>query len=73
MRPTIIRDAAMAAQLTRSKYTTLRDSQLAAKEKGLLFMSDKRSPLLPPIDDVLAVPPSLRPDSEDSLPAAGAE
>ncbi len=68
MRPTIIRDAAMATQLTRSKYTVLRESQIKAKDKGLLFMDDKRSPLLPPIDEFLAQPPSLTADGNPPMP-----
>jgi len=59
LRPVIIRDAATAAAVTSGKYNALRNLQQEARDKGLLFMDDGRSPLLPPIDDFLVRPPSM--------------
>lgn len=57
MRPTIIRDASLANQLSGSKYNYIREQQLKARGRGLLLMSNKRSPVLPEFDDLLAIPP----------------
>lgn len=59
MRPTIIRDRTMATEVTRSKYSVLREQELVARDKGLLFMPDDSAPLLPPIDEFLARPPTM--------------
>jgi general secretion pathway protein D len=59
MRPTIIRDQAMANNLTVNKYSLLRDRQLKVRDKGLLFMPSDSAPLLPPVDEFLARPPAL--------------
>jgi len=57
MRPLIIRDAAVGAELTSGKYNFIRAKQLQIREKGLLFMPNGDTPLLPPIDEFLALPP----------------
>lgn len=69
MRPVIIRDEAMAAAVTSGKYNALRSLQEEARNKGLLFIDDDRSPLLPPIDEFLARPPAMQ-EAADNLPAA---
>ena len=60
MHPTIIRDAAVANEITSSKYNLIREQQQRVREKKLLMIPDERSPLLPPIDEYLARPPSLK-------------
>ena len=72
MRPVIIRDADAALAVTSGKYTALRDLQVQSRNKGLLFMDDDRSPLLPPIDEFLIQPPNTLsvPGATDMNPAA---
>jgi len=57
MRPIIIRDGALGAELTSSKYNFIRAKQMEIRKKGVLFLPVESSPLLPPIDEYLAFPP----------------
>lgn len=68
MRPVIIRDSATANYLTHSKYNLLRQKQQVVRDKGLLFIDNDRAPLLPPIDEFLALPPSLK-TSDNQMPS----
>lgn len=72
MRPTIIRDRTTATDVTRSKYTLLRDQQLVARDKGLLFIPNENAPLLPPIDEFLARPPVM-PDQGSPVNDSGGD
>lgn len=73
MRPIIIRDADTAIAVTSGKYNSLRNLQIEARNKGLLFMDDDRSPMLPPIDEFLLQPPLLAPvpGTAEMKPGAG--
>jgi general secretion pathway protein D len=63
LQTTILRDEMMMNRLTGSKYNYIRDIQLDVREKGLLMMPKEEAPVMPALDDLLALPP---------LPAAGA-
>lgn len=71
LRPIIIRDAAMATQLTTGKYNLMREQQQRVRDKGLLLIPDDHSPLLPPIDEYLALPPALK--QPDNVPDQSSE
>jgi general secretion pathway protein D len=62
LKPTIIRDKALAQSLTTSKYNYIRAMQVDVREKGLLMLPREEAPVLPRFDDLLAVPPSLLPE-----------
>lgn len=61
MRPTIIRDASVASQLTSVKYNFIRAQELRARARGMMLIPDDRSPVLPALDDSLAAPPGPPP------------
>lgn len=57
LRPVIMRDAKRGAILTNSKYTYIRDMQMALKERGVPLMSDETPPLLPDLESFILLPP----------------
>lgn len=57
LQTTILRDQAMMNRLTGSKYSYIRDIQLGTREKGMLMMRKEEAPVMPPLDDLLALPP----------------
>ncbi len=59
LHPTIIRDASMSSRLTNSKYSHQRDRQLEVREKGLLMMPKEESPVMPTMEEALALPPAF--------------
>ncbi len=67
--PTIIRDAALARGLTSLKYDYMRARQLEVQAKDHLFLNDEEVPVAHPLDELLAVPPSLQPPSDQETPA----
>lgn len=50
LRPTIVRDDALQARLTGSKYSYIRARQLQRQEKGVDLMPDEEQPVLPELD-----------------------
>lgn len=56
LRPTILKDAAFNAKVTHDKYRYLRDQQLAIMDRGVNFIDDDLTPLLPDIKDFLILP-----------------
>ncbi|MBL1259097.1 MAG: type II secretion system secretin GspD [Thiotrichaceae bacterium] len=72
LHPTIIRDAAMSARLTNSKYSYQRERQMQVREKGLLMLPKEASPVMPTMQNVLALPPVFEQDerpSGDAVPS----
>ena len=75
LQPTIIRDAAMSASLTNSKYSYQRTRQMEVREKGLLMLPKEASPVMPTMQEALALPPAFevtempRSDAAPSLDA----
>lgn len=69
LHPTILRDATLATQLTGGKYDYIRARQLEVRRNGLLMMPDDEAPVMPPIDELLARPPSLAPPDSEEPPA----
>ena len=61
--PTIIRDTALARDVTSRKYDYIRARQLEVRARDHLFLEDHQVPVIRPLDELLAVPPSLRPQS----------
>lgn len=59
LKPTILRDAGLMANLTGGKYNYIRAMQMDARERGLLMLPRDEAPLLPEFDDVLALPPAF--------------
>jgi general secretion pathway protein D len=57
LNPVIVRDAAVQDQLTSSKYSYIRAQQVAARGRGVLMMPDDTSPVLPPWETLLDLPP----------------
>jgi general secretion pathway protein D len=57
LHPVIVRDAAVQDQLTSSKYSYIRARQVAARGRGVLMMPDDTSPVLPPWETLLDLPP----------------
>jgi len=68
LHPVIVRDSAVQEHLTASKYSYIRAEQLAARERGALFMSRDVAPVLPPWEELLNLPP---PYEASNAPAAG--
>ncbi|MFQ5487013.1 MAG: type II secretion system secretin GspD [Gammaproteobacteria bacterium] len=66
--PTIIRDAALARDLTSLKYDYMRARQLEVQAKGHLFLDDDQVPVTRPLDELLAVPPPLRAPAGQEAP-----
>ena len=69
IRPSIVRDAAVATQITSSKYNYIRAEQLRFNEKGAMLIDDADLPLMP---DFLELPPPYQPE-QASPPQAAAE
>jgi len=59
LHPTIIRDAAMAQTITRSKYNYMRTRQQEVAGKEHLFLDNREIPVVPKLNDFLAVPPDF--------------
>ena len=66
LHPTIIRDAALAQRITRSKYDYMRARQQEVQGKAHLFLDNKEIPVIPKLNDFLAVPPGLAPAAPDT-------
>ena len=64
IRPTIVRDAAVATKITESKYNYIRAEQLRFNEKGVMMVDDDDLPLMP---EFLELPPAYEDDSSASL------
>ncbi len=58
IRPSIVRDAAVATQITSSKYDYIRAEQLRFNQKGVMMVDDADLPLMP---DFLELPPPYEP------------
>lgn len=67
LHPTILKDAAFSAKVTHDKYTYLRDKQLAIMDRGVNFIDDDLTPLLPDIKDFLILPPLYQDGKKPSL------
>ncbi len=66
LHPTIIRDAALAQRITRSKYDYMRARQQEVQAKSHLFLDNREIPVIPRLNDVLAVPPGFAPSAPDA-------
>jgi general secretion pathway protein D len=59
LRATIVRDSALMAEISESKYNFIRAEQILTEEKGLSLMDDTKLPILPEWQDNLTLPPSF--------------
>jgi general secretion pathway protein D len=59
LQTTILRDDVLMNRLTGSKYNYIRNIQRDTRKKGLLMMPKEEVPMLPPLDEQLALPPSV--------------
>ncbi len=57
MHPVILRDEAIGTQYTTSKYNYIRGQQETRIKAGVSLLPDDSAPILPPIDEYLALPP----------------
>ncbi len=57
LQTTILRDEAMMNRLTGSKYGYIRNLQLGTREQGMLMLRKEDAPVMPLMDDLLALPP----------------
>ena len=62
--PTIIRDAALARDVTGLKYDYMRARQLEVRARDHLFLEDDQVPVARPMNELLSLPPSLRPSDK---------
>lgn len=67
LHPTILKDAAFNAKVTHDKYTYLREQQLAIMERGVNFIDDDRTPLLPDVKDFMVLPPPYQDNKNPTL------
>ncbi len=61
--PSIVRDPAMATNITSGKYNYIRAEQMRKREGGVFLMDDKESPVLPEFSDL---PPPYMPGHADT-------
>ena len=79
LRPTIIRDAELMNDMTRTKYNYIRAEELLKKEQGMELLSDDNLPLLPEWNEGLELPPSFeeymqkRDDAQSPSPESSSE
>jgi len=76
LHPTIIRDGALSARLTHSKYSYQRARQMEVREKGLLMLPNEASPIMSTMQEALALPPAFEVDempSSDTVPSLDSE
>lgn len=64
IKPTIIRDPAMATNVTSSKYNYMRAEQMQMRERGVAFMDDDEAPVIPEFE---ALPPPFMPGEDEIL------
>jgi len=64
IRPKILRDSDEAALETNAKYNYIREIQQGNLSRGVPLMRNQDRPVLPPIDERPAAPPSEAPEQE---------
>jgi general secretion pathway protein D len=57
LHPVILRDGEQSSAVSSEKYSYIRASQIALKEKGVNLMSDDVAPVLPEMKEFLELPP----------------
>lgn len=79
LHPIILRDPAQGTLYTSSKYSYIREQQLAAREKGISLLPDVQSPTLKPEEDVKRqgtilniTPPAQSPPQQPAAKSEGA-
>jgi general secretion pathway protein D len=67
LHPVIMRDEALLANISGSKYDYMRAKQLALRDKGVALMHEEETPLMRPLSELRELPP---PFSDNPPPAA---
>jgi len=67
LHPTILKDAAFSAKLTHDKYTYLRNQQLAIMDRGVNFIDDDLTPLLPDVKNFMVLPAPFQDSKNPSV------
>jgi general secretion pathway protein D len=67
IQPRIVRDSALSTRITGGKYTAIRERQLELRDDGIRLLFDDESPVLPPMRDLLRLPPPFK---DEKAPAA---
>ena len=71
--PVILKDDVTQARYTGEKYNFIRNRQLAARERGVDFFSDKEAPVMPEFEPIPALPPRYQPANSQALQDAPPE
>ena len=59
LRPTIVKDAEDAREITSPKYSLMRNRQLLRRARGVTFLDDELSPVLADAPDLMRLPPAF--------------
>lgn len=71
LQPKIIRDGMTATHYSSGKYNFMRAQQLDVREEGVTLMSDDEAPVLPSLEEWLALPPSFEETDSGKATAKG--
>ena len=63
LRPVILRDSTTTSNISQGKYSYIRAEQLKVKAKGLSMLPDSETPVMPPVQNFLELPPPFMDDS----------
>ncbi len=72
LRPVIMRDSKVSDKQTAKRYDFMRGKQQGVREQGVRLLDDKTSPLLPPIDEELILPPPFKDTADGQMDKQGA-
>jgi len=59
LRPTIIRDSALATRISDGKYRYIQDLQQSIKDRDDTMLPKEEAPVIQPLDDYLPPPPPI--------------
>jgi Type II secretory pathway, component PulD len=68
LHPVILRDDAMSARYTGSKYSYMRAEQLAERREAVALMPGEQAPLLPELKDLVELPPPFEEGANRAFP-----
>jgi len=71
LRPLIVRDADQANFIAGNKYNYIRSRQLEEREREVGVLPKSASPLLPPVEEFLELPPPFEEQAQPPTEAPG--
>lgn len=71
LHPVIMRDGELTERMTGGKYNFIRATQIDAKLKDRGLLRDEPLPMLPPMDELMKLPPPFEAGSGKTTPADG--